>query len=322
VTAPAVVEVADLVKQYRKSATRAVDGVGFEVHRGEFFALLGPNGAGKTTTISILTTTLLPTSGTVRVVGHDVVTEAAAVRERVGIIFQQPSLDLNLTGEQNVRLHAILYGVAPYRASYREMPKSYRVAVSELSALLGLGDEVFRPVRTLSGGMKRKLEILRSLLHRPEVLFLDEPTAGLDPASRRDLWSYLRTVQEQSGTTVFLTTHYLEEAEDADRVCVIAGGRVQATGSPLELTGRLVGQQQLVIDAEDRVALAAELTRRRIDSTGDGPFQLAATDAEVSPILRRITTPLTLVRTHAPTLEDAYLDIVASAGHVEEAVDA
>ncbi len=321
-TAPVVIEVADLVKQYKKSTARAVDGVGFEVHRGEFFALLGPNGAGKTTTISILTTTLLPTSGTVRVVGHDVVTEAAAVRERVGIIFQQPSLDLNLTGEQNVRLHAILYGVAPYRTSYRAMPSSYRDKVAELAQLLGLGDEVFKPVRTLSGGMKRKLEILRSLLHRPEVLFLDEPAAGLDPLSRRDLWTYLRTVQEESGTTVFLTTHYLEEAEDADRVCVIAGGQVQASGSPLELTRRLVGQQQLVIDAEDRAALSTELRRKRIASTGDGPFHLVAADTEVAPLLARIKTPLTLVRTHAPTLEDAYLDIIASAGHDEEAVGA
>ncbi|HVF20681.1 MAG TPA: ABC transporter ATP-binding protein [Mycobacteriales bacterium] len=321
-SAPVVVEVAGLVKQYRKSSTRAVDGVDFEVRRGEFFALLGPNGAGKTTTISILTTTLLPTSGTVRVVGHDVVTEPAAVRERVGIIFQQPSLDLNLTGEQNVRLHAILYGVSPYRTSYRAMPKGYRDTVGELAELLGLGEEIFRPVRTLSGGMKRKLEILRSLLHRPEVLFLDEPTAGLDPASRRDLWSYLRTVQEESGTTVFLTTHYLEEAEDADRVCVIARGRVQATGSPRELTQRLVGQQEVVIDADDRTALAAELKRRRIASTGDGPFHVVAADTDVAPLLARIKTPLTLVRTHAPTLEDAYLDIIASAGHAEEPVDA
>jgi len=314
VTAP-VIEVDGLVKRYRKAKAAAVDGVSFDVRAGEFFALLGPNGAGKTTTISVLTTTLLPTAGSVRVAGSDVVASPAAVRRQVGIIFQSPSLDMNLTGEHNVRLHAILYGLSPYRPSYRAMPASYRSAVSELAGLLGIERDIFRPVRTLSGGMKRKLEILRSLMHRPRVLFLDEPTAGLDAASRRELWAYLRRVQSDSGTTVFLTTHYLEEAERADGVCVIAAGRVVAAGSPSELTRRLVGRQLLYLDAADRGRLRAELRARGVGFEDTSAFRIAADDAGVQRLLRTLDTPLTLVRTHAPTLEDAYLDIVGEAGH-------
>ncbi len=317
----AAVHVEDLVKTYRKATESAVAGVSFTVRPGEFFALLGPNGAGKTTTISVLTTTLAPTSGTVRVAGHDVVRESAAVRRRVGIIFQNPSLDRNLSGEQNVRLHAILYGLHPYRPSYRAMPPAYRSAVAELADLLGLGDDIFKPVRTLSGGMKRKLEIIRSLLHRPDVLFLDEPTAGLDPASRRELWSYLRDVQRGSGTTVFLTTHYLEEAEHADQVCVIAQGKVVATGSPGELTQRLVGRSLLLLDGPDRDGLRADLGRAQATFTGAGPFEVIADDAEAQRVISAVGVPLTLVRTHAPTLEDAYLEIVG-ARRDEETVDA
>jgi ABC-2 type transport system ATP-binding protein len=309
-----VIEVDGLVKRYRKATAAAVDGVSFDVPAGEFFALLGPNGAGKTTTISVLTTTLLPTAGTVRVAGCDVTDDPAAVRRSVGIIFQQPSLDLHLSGEHNVRLHAILYGLFPYRPSYRAMPAAYRSAVSELAGLLGIERDIFRPVRTLSGGMKRKLEILRSLLHQPRVLFLDEPTAGLDAASRRELWAYLRRVQSDSGTTVFLTTHYMEEAERADRVCVIASGRVVAAGSPAELTRRLAGRQLLLLDADDRGRLRAELTSRGIAFEEGTPLRIPAGDGDAQRLLRTIETPLTVVRTHAPTLEDAYLDIVGPPG--------
>ena len=233
-TEPAI-EVAGLVKRYRGADRDAVQGISFTVDRGPFFTLLGPNGAGKTTTISILTTTLAPTAGTACVAGYDVRREASEVRRRVGIIFQNHSLDQNLTAEENVRLHAVMYGIAPYRPAFRLMPAEYRERVAELAGLLGIGKEMFQPVRTFSGGMKRKLEIVRSLMHRPQVLFLDEPTAGLDAASRRALWKYLREVRERSGTTVFLTTHYLEEAEDCDRVCIIAQGRVVALGSPSEV---------------------------------------------------------------------------------------
>jgi ABC-2 type transport system ATP-binding protein len=234
VTEPAIT-VDGLVKRYRGSDTNAVDGISFTVEAGSFFTLLGPNGAGKTTTISILTTTLAPTDGVACVAGFDVRRESSEVRQRVGIIFQNHSLDQNLTAEENVRLHAVLYGMTPWRPLYRLMSEDYRARVAELAGLLGIGDDMFKPVRTFSGGMKRKLEIVRSLMHHPQVLFLDEPSAGLDPASRRALWAYLKDVREKGGTTVFLTTHYLEEAEDSDRVCIIAKGKVVALGSPAEV---------------------------------------------------------------------------------------
>jgi ABC-2 type transport system ATP-binding protein len=304
-----MIQVVDLVKRYRKATRNAVDGISFEVGQGEFFSLLGPNGAGKTTTISILTTTLLPSSGAATIAGHDLVKDASAVRRLVGIIFQRPSLDQNLTGEENVRLHAILYGIHPYAPAFRLMEAGYRRRVNELSELLGIGKEVFDPVRTYSGGMRRKLEIVRSLMHDPKVLFLDEPTAGLDPPSRRTLWSYLDTVRREQSTTIFLTTHYIEEAEQADKVCFIAGGKVVASGTPAELKAALV-DEYVVLDAENRTALEAELTRRGLAHTGGGPFQVPLEAARTHAVLRAIETPLTLIRTHAPTLEDAYLEIV------------
>src|SRR5919202_2844747 len=213
-----IVQVNKLTKRYKGAASNAVDGVSFALEQGEFFALLGPNGAGKTTTISILTTTLSPTSGAVRIAGYDVSSEASAVRRNVGIIFQNPSLDLNLTAEENVRFHAVLYGLYPFRPLFSMMPAAYRRQVRELAGMLGIEGDMFRPVRKFSGGMKRKLEIVRSLVPRPKVLFLDEPTAGLDAAGRRNLWEYIGKVRAESGTTVFLTTHYLEEAEDVDEI--------------------------------------------------------------------------------------------------------
>jgi ABC-2 type transport system ATP-binding protein len=307
-----VLRVEGLVKRYRKAERNAVDGISFEVAAGEFFALLGPNGAGKTTTLSILTTTLAPTAGRALIDGHDVVTDAATVRRRVGIIFQKPSLDRNLTGEENVRFHAILYGLYPYAPGYRVMDHGYRRQVEEAAEMLGLGREIFDPVRTYSGGMVRKLEIVRSLIHRPRVLFLDEPTTGLDAPSRRTLWAHLRDVRREHGTTIVLTSHYLEEAEQADRICVVDAGRIIATGSPASLKADLA-REWLVVDAADRACLRDELTRLGLAPSGDGPFRIDVPTAAVHATLRSIETPLTEVRTHAPSLEDAYLEIVSRA---------
>jgi ABC-2 type transport system ATP-binding protein len=307
-----VIRVEELVKRYKTAKQNAIDGITFDVVAGEFFALLGPNGAGKTTTISILTTTLAPTSGRAFIDGHDIVAEASIVRRTVGIIFQKPSLDLNLTGEENIRLHAVLYGLYRYAPTYRLMAPEYRRQVDGLSTLLGLEREIWAPVRTYSGGMRRKLEIVRSLTHHPKVLFLDEPTAGLDPPSRRTLWDHLATVRRESGTTIFLTTHYLEEAEQADRILVIDHGHVVANGSPTSLKAELA-REFLVIDSEDRPGLILELVRLGLAWTGDGPFQLALGGSNIHAALRTIETPLSLVRTHAPSLEDAYLEIVGKA---------
>ncbi len=308
-----IIEVDGLVKRYRDASTNALDGVTFATRAGEFFALLGPNGAGKTTTISILTTTLAPSSGVARVAGHDVRTDAPAVRREVGIIFQKPSLDQNLTGEENIRLHAILYRVFPWRPAYALMPPEYRMRVEELAALLGIGRDVFRPVRTYSGGMKRKLEIVRSLLHRPKILFLDEPTAGLDVPSRRALWDHLSTVRREAGTTIFLTTHYIEEAEEADTICVIDRGKVVALGTPERVKARLV-EEYILIDAGDRAALCAQLNALGVRFTQRARIRVELDGKSTHALLRSIDVPLTYVQTHNPSLEDAYLEIVGGTG--------
>lgn len=305
----AAIDVRDLVKRYKNAQANAVDGISFSVAPGEFFALLGPNGAGKTTTISILTTMLLPTAGSVRIAGHDAVTEPSAVRRQVGIIFQRPSLDMNLTGEENVRFHCMLYGLYPFRPSYRLMPGEYRRQLDDLAAVLDLREDVFKPVKTYSGGMRRKLEIIRSLMHRPQVLFLDEPTVGLDPASRRSLWQYLDDERRRRGTTVLLTTHYLDEAEGADSVAILNRGVIVSLGTPDAVKAALV-QHYLLVDAADRTALRTELLASHIPFSGEGPYRLDIDGGQTHRLLRAIQTPLTLVQTHTPTLEDAYLEVI------------
>ncbi len=312
---PSIISVEGLTKRYKKADTNAVDGVSFEVAPGEFFTLLGPNGAGKTTTISILTTTLAPTSGSVTIAGHDVVRESSQVRQNVGIIFQKPSLDMNLTGEENVRFHAILYGLYPFRPSFLLMPGQYKTQVRELCAVLGIDREIFKPVKTYSGGMKRKLEIIRSLIHRPKVLFLDEPTTGIDVASRRNLWEYLAKVREESGTTIFLTTHYLEEAEQADTICIINKGKIVSYGTPDQVKAHLV-EEYVLVDAADRGQLRAELRLLGLQFSETPMFKVGLDGKSVHSLLKQIETPLTVVQTHMPTLEDAYLEILG--GSVEE----
>ena len=304
-----MISVEALVKRYKKADRNAVDGITFDVQSGEFFALLGPNGAGKTTTISILTTTLAPTAGAARIDGRDIARESSAVRRIVGIIFQRPSLDMNLTAEENVRFHAILYKLYPYAPTYSLMPAAYRAQVTKLAELLGIAGDLGKPIKTFSSGMRRKLEIVRSLIHNPKVLFLDEPTAGLDVPSRRTLWEYLSTIRRESGTTIFLTTHYLEEAEEADHICILDKGKIVTFGTPEEIKRDLV-QEYVLVDADDRRRLRDELARLELPVEGAGPFKILLGGRGVHAILKAIDTPLTVVRTHAPTLEDAYLEIV------------
>jgi ABC-2 type transport system ATP-binding protein len=244
-----ILEVHNLVKQYHKAPKPAVDDISFKVAEGEFFAFLGPNGAGKTTTISILTTTLGKTSGEVKIAGYDIEHQAQDVRRNVGIIFQKPSIDLQLTAEENIRFHACLYGVYPYRPTFKLMPSAYKKRVLELAEVVGIGDILFKPVKKMSGGQQRKFEIIRSLMHTPKMLFLDEPTTGLDAVSRRGVWEYLNNVRKTYGTTIFLTTHYIDEAESADTVCIINHGKIAACCSPTEL------KTTLAYDPTPRVCL-------------------------------------------------------------------
>lgn len=312
-----IIEVNSLVKTYKKSVSNAVDGISFSVEKGEFFALLGPNGAGKTTTISILTTTLSPTSGTIAVCGFDIAKQAAEVRGRVGIIFQNPSLDQNLTAEENVRFHAILYNMYPFSASFSGMPKAYQSKINGLAEVVGLKEDLFKPIRTFSGGMKRKLEIIRSLMHDPEVLFLDEPTVGLDPLSRKNLWDYLTEVRKVRGLTVFLTTHYLDEAEGVDRVCIINKGKIVFLDTPLALKNTLSGRKHIRMDSDDRARLLKELELKGVSFRVEDYVWVGFNDSDdAHRTIKSVETPLTLLDIHAPDLEEAYLEIIGHEARV------
>ncbi len=304
-----IISVNNLIKRYNKADKNAVDGVSFEVREGEFFAFLGPNGAGKTTTISILTTTLSKTSGEVKIAGFDIDKESSKVRRNVGIIFQNPSLDLNLTAEENIRFHAILYGLFPFRPLYSLMPQLYKSRLKELSLVLGIEKELFKPVKSYSGGMKRKLEIIRSLMHKPKVLFLDEPTVGLDPEARKNLWEYLKLIMRDQKTTVFLTTHYLDEAEEADRICIINHGKIIRDGSPESIKKSLI-KDYLIVKAENKQELISELIKKKIKYDDEGEFRIYIANSKVQEFIRSLKSKLTSLRTHAPSLEEAYLEII------------
>ena len=220
-----IIAVENLVKRF--GDLTAVNGISFSVNAGEIFAFLGPNGAGKTTTIKMLTTLLHPTSGSVRVNGHDPMTEQDAVRRSFGIVFQDPSLDDELTAWENLELHGVLYGVEKTLRRRR---------MAELIEIVGLSDRKDDPVKQFSGGMRRRLEIARGLLHHPKILFLDEPSLGLDPQTRNHLWNYVTDLNAREGITVFLTTHYMEEADRvAGRIAIIDHGAIVGQGSPQAL---------------------------------------------------------------------------------------
>jgi ABC-2 type transport system ATP-binding protein len=306
-----MIEVRNLTKRYKKADRPAVDDISFDVGGGELFAFLGPNGAGKTTTISIFTTTLAKTSGSVTIAGHDLDREAKAVRSTIGIIFQNASVDQHLSGEENIRLHVALYGLYAYRPLYRLMPAEYRERVERLAGVVGLDADIGKPLRTFSGGMKRKLEIVRSLMHRPRVLFLDEPTSGLDPVSRRGLWGYLREVRNEDGTTIFLTTHYLDEAEDADRVCVIDHGQIAVIGSVDDMKGQLLSRF-ILVDAADRDALRRELATQGLAPVDDpgGLLRVPYAGVTAQELIAGIGTPLTALKVHEPSLEEAYVELL------------
>lgn len=304
------IEVEHLVKQYHSSKEPAVKDVSFKVEQGSLFALLGPNGAGKTTTLSVLNTTLSKTAGQVTVAGFDVETQSSQVRQNIGVIFQNPSLDINLTAEENLRVYAGLYDLYTYWPHYGLMSSGYKKMVDELVSLIGLEEELHKPVKTFSGGMKRKLEIIRSLMHQPKILFLDEPTTGLDPLSRNQLWEYLREkVIKERETTIFLTTHYLQEAEKASQVVIIDKGQVVMSGTPTSLKRKLV-DEFLLLDADNRQKLIRELSKLPVEVSGDGPFTVRSQKLSLQKVLQQINTELNTFQLHAPTLEEAYLKVV------------
>lgn len=238
------------VERLRKSygAFEAVRDLSIQVPTGSLFAFLGANGAGKSTTIGCITTTLSPTSGTIRVQGHDVVQEPNAVRRVIGAVFQQSLLDPLLTVRENLKVRAGFYGMSRRESAER---------VDELSGVVGLEGFLDRRYGKLSGGQRRRADIARAIIHRPEVVFLDEPTSGLDPQSREQIWSAIGQLRAEEGTTVFLTTHYMEETERADQVCIIARGEVVAEGTPSELRSRYSSSVLSVRSADRNVLVRA-----------------------------------------------------------------
>jgi ABC-2 type transport system ATP-binding protein len=281
----------------------AVKRVSFDIAQGEIFGFLGPNGAGKSTTINMLCTLLRPTAGQASLNGFDVERERSDVRRSIGLVFQQPTLDEYLSAEQNLRFHAYAYGI----------PKQLRdQRMRELLEMVELWDRRGSAVRTYSGGMKRRLEIARGLLHHPRVLFLDEPTLGLDPQTRRSIWDYLLELRKRESLTIFLTTHYMDEAENADRIAVIDHGEIQALDTPAGLKA-VVGGDLVTIGAEDLDAAAAEIkegfgleTTRVHDAL---TFHVHGGEAFLPEFVRGFSQPITSIGLRKPTLDDVFLEV-------------
>jgi ABC-2 type transport system ATP-binding protein len=293
------VHVRELIKRYGE--VEAVRGIDLDVAPGETFGFLGPNGAGKSTTIKILCTLVAATSGTARVAGWDVATERSAVRRHIGLVFQEPTLDTYLTGEQNLRFHGELYGVERSGAAARR---------EEVLRMFGLWERRGDEVQTYSGGMRRRLEIARGLLHSPKVLFLDEPTIGLDPQTRASIWDYLRDLHRSEEITVFVTTHYMDEAENCDRIAIINEGRIVALDTPDRLKAA-VGKDRVQITTEDdRAAIRALREHFDIDAAvheGTVTFAVREGASFVPQLFAGLGVAIRSVTVQRPSLDDVFL---------------
>ena len=300
-----------LVKRY--GTVEAVRGIDLSVAPGEIFGFLGPNGAGKSTTISILCTLVRPTTGHASVAGIDVTKDPGGVRARIGLVFQDPSLDEQLTARENLEFHAFVYDV----------PRGLRKQrIADALAMVELTDRAGSPVRSFSGGMKRRLEIARGMLHSPEILFLDEPTLGLDPQTRRRIWDYLRELRRSVGITIFMTTHYMDEAEFCDRIAIIDFGRIVALGTPDELKAR-VGGDVITVATPDNALTAEEIPKLFgiQASIDDGTVRVEVPDgaAFVPRLVRELSQPVTGVTLRRPSLDDVFLKLTGRAIREEQA---
>jgi ABC-2 type transport system ATP-binding protein len=309
--AEAAIAAEQLVKRYGE--IEAVRGIDLSVMRGEIFGFLGPNGAGKSTTISMLCTLLRPTGGRAAVAGLDVVREPGAVRAHIGLVFQDPSLDEQLTAKENLDFHAFLYDV----------PRTIRAQrIREVLEMVELADRANSKVNTFSGGMKRRLEIARGILHSPEVLFLDEPTRGLDPQTRSHIWEYLLDLRRREGITIFMTTHYMDEAEFCDRIAIIDMGQIVALGTPDELKAR-VGGDVITIATTDNAASAAELasTFGLAAAVDNGTLRIEVSDgaAMIPRLVRDLSARVTAVTLRRPSLDDVFLKLTGRAIREEQA---
>jgi ABC-2 type transport system ATP-binding protein len=300
------IEAQGLVREFKKGP-RAVDGIDLRVDSGEIYGFLGPNGAGKSTTVHMLTTLLPPTAGTARVAGYDVVEEGPKVRKAIGAALQEAALDPFLTGREHLRLQTAMHGIVGDERRSRS---------NELLARVGLSEAADRKVKGYSGGMKRRLDLALALVHRPRILFLDEPTTGLDPQSRNALWVEVGRLAKDEGVTVFLTTQYLEEADVlADRVGIIDHGRIVAEGTPEQLKAEIACStvEAAPADPQERGAVVAVLERfgeQTTGSPGSVAVQLASTDGDLAEIVRALDAEgvhIAQLQIHEPTLDDVFL---------------
>jgi ABC-2 type transport system ATP-binding protein len=301
------IEAHGLVREFKKGP-RAVDGIDLQVDPGEIYGFLGPNGAGKSTTVHMLTTLLPPTAGTARVAGYDVLTEGPKVRKAIGAALQEAALDPYLTGREHLRLQTAMHGITGEERQQRS---------NELLARVGLTEAADRKVKGYSGGMKRRLDLALALVHRPRILFLDEPTTGLDVQSRTALWVEVGRLAKEEGVTVFLTTQYLEEADVlADRVGIIDHGRIVAEGTPEQLKAEIACSTVEAVPAnpEERGTVATILERFGSSTTGYGPgsvaVQLTSSNGNLAEIVRALDAEgvvLSQLQIHEPTLDDVFL---------------
>ncbi len=308
-----IIKVENLVKKFGELV--AVDNISFNVAPGEIFGFLGPNGAGKTTTINILCTLSKPTSGHATINGFDVVHQQSQVRHSIGLVFQDPSLDERLSGLQNLRFHALVYGVP---ASVREQ------RIEQMLRMIELWDRRHHKVITYSGGMKRRLELARGLLHYPKVLFLDEPTLGLDPQTRNRIWEHILELRRREGTTIFLTTHYMEEADKANRIAIIDHGKLVAIDTPEKLK-RLVSKDIISVKTDNNDRAAEEIKLRyqveaRCDNDGL-TFEVANGEEFLPTFLKEFGTKILSVSLHHPSLNDVFLKLTGREIREEEVSD-
>jgi ABC-2 type transport system ATP-binding protein len=293
------IEVSDLQKSY--GVVEAVRGVSFEVAAGEVFGFLGPNGAGKTTTINMLCTLATPSAGSARVAGYDVVRDRDDVRRHIGLVFQDPTLDGYLTAEQNLRLHAELYGVDSSLVPGR---------MRQVLEMVGLWERRDGTVMTFSGGMRRRLEIARGFLHSPRVLFLDEPTIGLDPQTRSSIWRYIAQLQEREEITIFMTTHYMDEAEFCDRIAIMDRGEIVVLDTPEALKARVGADRVRIQTEDDEAAIAALAGRFGVEATmseGAVTFFVPSGEEFVPRLFAELGVGIRSVSVSRPTLDDVFM---------------
>ncbi|HZO37538.1 MAG TPA: ATP-binding cassette domain-containing protein [Solirubrobacteraceae bacterium] len=308
---PVAIDVDELKKSF--GDVDAVRGVSFDVPTGEVFGFLGPNGAGKSTTINMLCTLVTPTGGTARIAGHDVVLERDAVRRQIGLVFQDPTLDGYLTAAQNLRMHAELYGVERSVLAPR---------MRQMLEMVDLWDRRDAQVLTFSGGMRRRLEIARGLMHSPRVLFLDEPTIGLDPQTRNSIWTYIRALQETEQTTIFMTTHYMDEAEFCDRIAIMDRGEVVALDTPTALKASVGADRVMIRTGDDAAAIETLAERFGIEATmAEGAVTLFVPAGQefVPRLFAELGVSITSVQVSRPTLDDVFMNYTGSTIHDAEA---